>query len=274
MKRFGYSTILLCHLTLSLLIIKSEVIAASRKDKIIVAGRAVLQNEGSFQAAIIYKQNLTCSGSLLKSHVVLTSASCVRNFDLSKVKVRSGSNAFKKGGQLRSVQQIVMHPLYQSGEHSHNIALLKLNRTFNLTSPNIDMVQLPTPKQSELPSSLFIYGWGISSLNVNGSLSKYLRVSKYKVYSNTKCLRYLPENDKHNNQPPFCVGDRSKHFDICNDDSGGPAVDQNKTQYGVVSHGGKCFPEDIIILTNIIPHLPWIRDVLQSWNEQHNFVYK
>ncbi|XP_073841416.1 mite allergen Der p 3-like [Musca autumnalis] len=269
MYRLEYCSTLLGLFMLCALAVNGEFnnVNNNHKRKAIVAGRSVLQNEGNFQTAIIYKQRLTCSGSLLRDNVVLTSASCVKNIDLSQIIVRAGSKAFKTGGQVRSVLEILLHMLHKDDEHSNNIALLKLRRPFNLTSPSIDITQLPTVTQLEIPPSLFIYGWGISSLNVNGTLSKHLRVSKYKVYSNNKCLHYLPENDKIGDKNPLCVGDRSKHFDICNDDSGGPAVDQNRIQYGVVSYGGKCFPQGVIILSNVLPHLQWIRNVIQSWND-------
>lgn len=264
MKRLACYTELLCLVALSALTTETKVNAVNPSVERSVGGRNVLQNEGNFQAAITYKRRLTCSGSILSSDMVLTSASCVQDLDLSHIKVRCGSKIFKTGGQVRSVIEILLHPLYQKDEHMNNIALLKLKRAFNLTSTSINGIKLPKENQKyEFPSFLFIYGWGISSLNVNGTLSKHLRVSKYKVYSHSKCLRYLSGNDKQNDSTAICVGDRSKHFDICNDDSGGPAVNQNQVQYGVISHGGKCFPENVIILTNIVPHLSWIRNVLR-----------
>lgn len=247
----------------------SSVSANEVKERPNVGGRSVAKNEGNWQVAISHQNRLVCSGSLLRNNVVITSAACVSDLELSELKVRGGSKTFKKGGQVRKVIESIYHPQYQKEEHSFNIALLKLKNGFNFTTNTFETVTLPKPKELELPSSLFIYGWGISSLNANGTLSTKLRVSKFRVHSQRNCLDLLSENDLKNEANTFCVGDRTKQADICNDDVGGPAVSQNRVQYGVISYGGKCLPENAIILTNIVPQLPWIRGVLRQWKRSH-----
>lgn len=232
----------------------------------VVGGRVVNNNEAGWQVAIVHKRHFICSGSLLRKNVVLTAASCIKDLKNSDIKIRAGSKRFKSGGQNRAVLETMYHPEYKTNEYANNIAMIKLRRPFNSTVNNIQIIKMPTKETIELPSSISIYGWGLSRFNANKYITKRLRVSKYKVYSDKKCLRHLPESDKGQTEKVFCIGDRTKQVDVCNDDIGGPAISrQYETQYGVISRNGACSENKTIIVTSLEPHKSWIKEVLQGW---------
>ncbi|XP_013117972.2 mite allergen Der p 3-like [Stomoxys calcitrans] len=260
------------RLAIGVLLITSlgRVCASSDNARSKIAGRRALENEANWHVAIVHEKHLKCSGSLLRNNIVLTSAECIKDLDILDLKIRAGSKTFKRGGQLRAVAEKVYHPQYNPAEHSYNIGLLKLKRALNFTQDNVYTVRLPTAKRLELPTSVFVYGWGISSLNANKTLTRHLRVAKYRVYSEDICQSYLSAKDISNAENIFCVGDQGKDLEICNDDVGAPAVNKNGVQYGTISFGGKCSSQKTIIATNLVPHLSWIREKVNAWRGQND----
>lgn len=266
MIRLGYWKGPLLTILASLLTVNS---AEKTTRNLVAGGRIVPEDDANWQVAIIHKKNLICSGSLIRNNIVLTSAACIQNMDLSDVKVRAGSKTFKRGGQVRRLLNATYHPQFQEDEHANNIAVMKLVRPFNGAVGTITTVKLPNSIYEDIPSSVYVYGWGISSLGTKRALSKLLRVSRYKVYSEKKCLSYLPENTKNYLGNVFCIGDRAKRVDICVDDIGGPAINQKGVQYGIISYGGDCSNDNTLILTNVIKHLPWLNSILEEWINEH-----
>ncbi|XP_075162816.1 trypsin alpha-like [Haematobia irritans] len=251
-----------------LVIVVGGIRASDTGENPIISGRLTYETEANWHVAIVHDKHLKCSGSLIKNNIILTSAECVKDLDVESLKIRAGSKTFKRGGQIRTVAERVQHPEYVPNEHIHNIALLKVKKSFNFTSDSIDIIRLPKPKQQDIPSSVLIYGWGVSSSTANKTLTKRLRVAKYGVFAEDKCQSYLSSKDASNSEMVFCVGDQKIHPDICNDDIGGPAVNKNGVQYGVVSFGGECLSENAIIVTNLVPHMQWIRETVNSWKDQ------
>lgn len=144
--------------------------------------------------------------------------------------------SLQKDGKLRRIKETVHHPKYVENSHSYNVALLHLLRPFNNTDKLVGQVELPDANSTP-PSSIYIFGWGLSSNKTNILMTKNLRFTKTKIYSEKKCAQYLYEKD--DTDYVFCPGDRTKTSDICTDDTGSPAMFNDKVQFGIVSDGGK-----------------------------------
>ncbi|XP_065362056.1 mite allergen Der p 3-like [Calliphora vicina] len=264
MNRLWYCKLLTTHLVIVLLL--SRVEAGSKQNNRVIGGIVVNETSAGWHVAVIYKRALICSGSLLRRSIVLTAASCIIDLNYNDLVIRGGSIHFKMGGQIREIRQTAVHPEFKPGKNSYNIALINLRRPLSNNNGNIKTLRIPTAESIDLPSAISVYGWGISSFHTGNYLTKKLRVAKFKVYSDRKCLHYLPNADTENIKNLICMGDRTKIVDICNDDIGTAAINtQYNTVYGIVSTTGACTENHTIIATRVAPHSSWINSVLTEW---------
>lgn len=268
MKRLSHCIISIIFLLFSLLLV--NVAAYYKRSDRIVGGRVVNETQAGWHVGIIHKRILVCSGSLLRINIVITAASCIKDFQANDIAVKGGNINFKNMGQIRKINEIAIHPKFKADENSNNIALMRLRNSFN-SNGNIEILNIPMEELMELPSAVSIFGWGISSLNTNKFLTKKIRVSKFKVYSHRKCLNYLQHSDRKEAEKVFCMGDRTKRVNICNDDIGSAAINvQYKTIYGIVSTNGACAENRTIIATSIAPHVLWIERIINEWTYGYN----
>ncbi|KAI8122371.1 Kallikrein 1-related peptidase b11 [Lucilia cuprina] len=261
----------LCYykfLTISLVIVLclSRVDAENKNNRIIIGGVVVNETNAGWHVAIIYKRVLVCSGSLIRRNIVVTAASCIIDLTINDLVIRAGSINFKSGGQIRKLEKIAVHPEFKLGDNSNNIALINLRKPLDNKNGYIKTLRIPTEEYEELPSAMSVYGWGISDIHINNYLTKKLRVAKFKVYSERKCLLYLPNNHRERIENVICMGDRTKKVDICNDDIGTGAISkQYNILYGIVSTNGACAVNHTIIATAVAPHTTWISSILLEW---------
>ncbi|XP_037957034.1 trypsin beta-like [Teleopsis dalmanni] len=229
---------------------------------VVIGGKLVEEDEAPWQIVILNKHRAVCSGSLLRNNVVLTAAECLKDIEPADLIIRAGSNHFKTGGQLRKVRETVYHPKYNEGSHAYNVAMLSLIRPLNSTKFNLRYVNLPE-SSDEFPSSVSIYGWGIVKNSTSSTVTKRLRQTKVKVYSERKCSEFL--GDEKMIEIVFCAGDRIKKVDICNDDIGSPAMGPKNTQFGIVSESKACQTDShTTIFTNVFSIKPWIINTLNA----------
>ncbi|KAG0715813.1 Phenoloxidase-activating factor 2 [Chionoecetes opilio] len=103
---------------------------------------------------------LLCGGSLIHERVVLTAAHCILAIDphrLDNLEVALGAWDTKEGwlAQVRQVTKVVHHHSYKGNTLQHNMALLLLNQSVEVTS-HVKPICLG-PVQS--PSSCVAVGW-------------------------------------------------------------------------------------------------------------------
>ncbi|XP_036227393.2 trypsin-4-like, partial [Bactrocera oleae] len=233
---------------------------------LIIGGQKVPIGGAPWVVSIIRNRQLICGGSLLTNDIVITAASCIKDVKPADLLVRAGTTAFKNSGKLRRIKEIVHHPKYVQNSHSYNVALLHLLRPFNNTYQLVGQVRLPDANWTQ-PSSIYVFGWGLSSNKTNVLMTKNLRFTKTKIYSEKKCVQYLSEDD--DTDYVFCSGDRTKISDICTDDRGSPGIFNDNVQFGIVSDGGACSETRTTILTNLAKHTSWIKN-LESEFESEN----
>ncbi|XP_004526241.1 trypsin beta-like [Ceratitis capitata] len=236
------------------------------KTSLVIGGRKVPRGGAPWQVSIIQNFHLKCGGTLLTNDVVLTAASCIKDVEPAELLVRAGTTAFKTGGKLRKVRETVYHPKFVENRHSYNIALLHLKRAFNSTNKLFGEVEL-FDATAQPPSSVYIYGWGLSSNKTDTLMTKNLRFTKAKVYSEKKCAEYLLEED--DSDLIFCAGDRTKISDICTDDMGSPAIINGNIQYGIVSDGGACSATRTTIFTNVGKHASWVERLIAEFSDEN-----
>ncbi|XP_054734350.1 serine protease easter-like isoform X2 [Anastrepha obliqua] len=267
-------------------------------------GRAVLSkrifngketdiDEFPWTALLVYtndydKVDFLCGGALISRNYVLTAAHCAdgyiaEDFLLKSVRLGEWNTRTKRdcqednrGQELCAlphrdvdVQRITIHPHYNSGTLTNDIALLRLAEYVDLTDfINVICLPLEASLQSELHvgAAAVVAGWGTTETSRHSSVKLKTTIT---VLNSTQCgvkkaRRRITISDKQ-----MCAtGNRS---DSCYGDSGGPLMltesQNDEVSYyliGLVSYGtGECGQKDTRgIYTRVGAYVDWIEDTM------------
>lgn len=197
----------------------------------VVGGVDVDIKDYPWQVAVDYG----CGGSIIGESWVLTAAHCVGggvNF------IHAGNSApYAAGGESYSVNQVIIHPNYGVGtSYSHDYALVEINGVFDLSNPNIGIIDLITAADVAAGSEdagvmATITGWG--TLSSGGAMASTLQMVQAPIVANEVACG--SETDVNGNSGDYgcssldgsmiCSGDLiDGGEDACQGDSGGPLV--------------------------------------------------
>ncbi|OAA39941.1 Peptidase cysteine/serine, trypsin-like protein [Metarhizium rileyi] len=240
----------------------------------IVNGDVAPRGEHPYIVALLSAEGQAsfCGGTLIDESTVLTAGHCCAN--RKHIVVRAGSVDRKAGGQVRTVQNITLHPEFTMTPFlDHDLCTLKLSEGIKQSS-RIEYAKLPK-KVTELKSGtpVTVAGWGAvndtkppvkrSPAQSPGRISHgqllprqtsaqspsptadtspdELHEAQLEIVSNTECARMINQTMKQNakriTEYAICAGGGAE--DACYGDSGGPLV-QGDTLVGVVSYGYGC----------------------------------
>lgn len=155
----------------------------------IVGGEEVKQDSWGWAVSIRNRNNHICGGSLISSTFVLTAAHCLISINsLPNLHVNVGSKYLSIIRQRRAVSKIYIHRDYDSNTFIHDIAMIQLESSLNMTDPSIAVVCLPTAvATSEYPfahETVVAIGWGVLDPDEK-TPSNTLRQITLKVISNS-----------------------------------------------------------------------------------------
>ncbi|RZC33075.1 Trypsin domain containing protein, partial [Asbolus verrucosus] len=171
-----------------------------------------------------------CGGSIINENWIVTAAHCMIGWPPEDYQVLAGTVIRDFGGTLYNVSTFTVHPAYNSTTYTDDIAVLKIDGTFNFT----DLVQTVEFSEVSDNDSVTVAGWGGIEDDV-GSID--LLYAKVTTMSFDDCTR-LSEGGKVvlERGPGQVCALAGEGIAPCFGDSGGPLI-LNGTLVGVVSYG-------------------------------------
>ncbi|XP_017100202.2 trypsin [Drosophila bipectinata] len=246
---------------LILLLFNGHNILANSLQERIVGGVELPINLSPWLASVSVHGNYSCSAALITSQWLVTAAHCVHYPD--RYSVRAGSSAPDEGGQLRNVARILLHPSFNLRILDNDIALLKVEKAFNLDS-NLQLVKLPIPGLNVVPRTLLVAGWGTVHVNSTSS-EQQLRGTLVNLINQRRCKYLYSRISRPVTENMICAAAPGR--DHCFGDSGAPLVHRG-TSYGIVSFAHGCadlyFPG---VYTRLANYVSWILGVLKAENK-------
>ncbi|XP_017067095.1 phenoloxidase-activating factor 2-like [Drosophila eugracilis] len=223
-------------------------------------------------------------GSLISSHIVITSQKNIESMMASDIVVRAGEWDFKTTTEQFphvdiNVLEIKRHPGFNYQTKGNNVALLFLEKSFK-KAPHINPICLPrAPKTFDLNKCIFT-GWGKKSFEDTTYMNVMKKISMPVVKRGT-CQQILRqfEPDFVLDNSLMCAGGESEK-DSCTGDGGSPLacpLKENPQRYelaGIVNFGADCGMEGIPgVYTNVANIIDWIRQETDNVPEPPEEIY-
>jgi secreted trypsin-like serine protease len=212
----------------------------------------------SFMASVQDSEGHFCGGSLIDRSWVLTAAHCVVGDQPADLQVRVGSLSSTEGGTLSKIEQIIVHSEYESAEHKHDIAVLRLT-----TPVDGQPVKLATERPATNDPARLI-GWGCTNPAASCSPPPVLQELDTAVRKAEDCNtgqgRVVPELQ-------VCTGNPQDKSGAHKGDSGGPALVRSSDGWRLIGAFSWIpnFPfstyDGYGVYTDVAVHRQWVRDV-------------
>uniref|UniRef100_T1GRG6 Peptidase S1 domain-containing protein n=1 Tax=Megaselia scalaris TaxID=36166 RepID=T1GRG6_MEGSC len=148
--------------------------------------------------------------------------------------VRVGSTNKTKGGQVINVKSYINHPDYSKSTHSHDVAVILLEKHAVLNTSVRTIELATTTPRTGTPA--VVTGWGTEEFGVKVYPTHLIEV-ELKIVDAKECASSKYRYGKRINSSMVCAVAKGK--DSCQGDSGGPLVADNKL-VGIVSWGNGC----------------------------------
>jgi secreted trypsin-like serine protease len=208
---------------------------------------------------------IECGGTLIDKEYVITAAHCIRTTNPSDITLIAGaynqsSTAETDTRQVRTVQEIHVHPDYNSTIFINDITVLRVDTSFTYTT-YVQPACLPGAKPQP-GDEVVIIGWG--SEIFGGNTVDNLKQGYTTVVGN--CDTYWAQV---NNARQICVANSVTGNSACQGDSGGPILSSDNGQYvvsGVASYVHDCntlgASNSPNVYTRVSAYETWIHSII------------
>ena len=236
----------------------------------IVGGIEATPGAWPWQVALVYAyygddySGQFCGGTLIDPQWVLTAAHCADSERPGDVEVALGKHRLSVAeGEHISITEVIIHPEYNGGIGSADLALLRLSRPSTRTVLPLDLAVDGNVEARALQAT--VIGWG----QYEQGKADALRQVALPFFSHDRCQEIYSEVT----DGMVCAGFTNGGKNACFGDSGGPmmipvAAAPGWKQVGIVSWGPySCgSAERPAVYTRVSAYQPWIADCLVDPN--------
>uniref|UniRef100_W5LV83 Peptidase S1 domain-containing protein n=1 Tax=Lepisosteus oculatus TaxID=7918 RepID=W5LV83_LEPOC len=239
----------------------------------IVGGESALSGYWPWQASLHRNGAHTCGGTLINTQWVLTAAHCFRSITHSRILMylgrltQVGSNPNEVS---RSVQQIFVHPGYDSITQNNDITLLRLSSSVSFNNYIQPVCLADSSSSFYTGTSCWVTGWGYTAEGVSLSGNQTLQEVQLPIIGNRQCgcLSDVVFGANSITANMICAGVLQGGKDSCQGDSGGPVVCKQGSawvQAGIVSFGYGCARPSLPgVYTRVSQYQGWINGQVGS----------
>ncbi|XP_050356082.1 uncharacterized protein LOC126777173 [Nymphalis io] len=248
------------------------------------SGRRIFKGERTkikhypFMATIQLFNNFHCAGSIIKSDLIITAASCLQlawnnrffRENPAFLSARVGSSFYNGGGEVIPILEVYFYPGYNPKNLKDNLCLLRLTRhlKFKRRQKNIKKIDFDR-NEFKLPLNtpgITVVGWGArehSSIIGNPWKNK-LSEAVLDFYPLRECQEVYSR--QYVSKKNFCAGFFSRGGGACNRDVGGPGILYGKL-LGVISFGSPVcgMPDAPTVFTKLGYYSDWIEDIMEQY---------
>jgi V8-like Glu-specific endopeptidase len=239
----------------------------------IFGGSTAIRNSWPWQ--VLYEQRKPCGnnqiclglcgGTLIDSRHVLTASHCIDSTDPTSITITAGLhnkyNDESDTRQMRAVERIFSHPLWNAQSLENDITILRLAEPVQFNR-YVQPACLPGPDPKP-DTDVVLIGWG--KIEYSGNAYHELKQTKVKVIG--ECNKYWGQV---NEEKQVCVGNLATRDSACQGDSGGPMLYEQNGQWivaGITSFGS---PTSCSVGANFMPnvytrvsaYLDWINSII------------
>lgn len=249
---------------------------------LVVNGMAAQEGQFPWHAALYISQGVqlkyTCGGNLISTRLILTAAHCVTlkrtqtamNPEHLLVYLGKSDLLHWQGHeQDSSVEEIMVHPQYNSTRFYSDMALLRLKKAARYTDHVRPVCLWSSEDLKQLVGRVGrVPGWGY---NENGVVGTELSYVEMPVVTHETCIWSNREVfSRITSESSFCAGFRNGS-NVCNGDSGGGMVFYQGGRWslkGIVSvsvaiqNHFLCDPDHYVVFGDVSKYKSWIEEYL------------